>query len=343
MKNNLGYKISDKALINISNIEKNIAIMNQTEVTSKTRTRVLSESMFDDLFAISAHLGLNLTLGDIKRISLGKDIEQREARILSNIRQVFDFVKNNFRQKDFNFNFHLIQHVVKLLQSNVLEVWDIGKIRNQNDEHLKLFELEEQKYSNDDLTNLFADAIMWIESEENVHPIVKACIFFMLINTNSPFVGLNYLASLMFLRLILEKYGYGTVFSIPLFKILSIDEKEVFRAKVNSSLKTENGITEIIETVSDLLSKVVLQYKNELVKFDYFDIRSNTDKVDLNERQVKLLKLLQQKVFIRRHEYVKLFKVSPMTAYRDLNYLVEKKLLHPAGSGKATTYSLSTR
>ena len=343
MKNILGYKITDKILLNIASIEKNLATLNQSEISSKSQNRLRNEGIFDDLFAISAHFTLNLNLGDIKRISLGKDIEEKQARLLSNIRQVFDFVKNNYRNKDFNFNFHLVQHVVKLLQSNILEVWDVGKIRSKDEIKNKDYELSNQIYSDTDLNNLIADAILWVETEGNVHPIIKAVIFMMLINSNSPFVGLNYLSSIIMFRLILEKYGYSSAFSLPLFRILSLDQENKFKKTIEESLKKQEGITEVIEVVTSLLETLIEQYKSELINFDYSDIRSNSDKVDLNERQVKILKLLQQKVFIRRFEFVKLFKVSPMTAYRDLNYLVEKKLLSTSGSGKATTYSLTTR
>lgn len=343
MKNILGYKITDKTLLNISSIEKNLAILNQSEISSKSQNRLNNEAIFDDLFAISSHLNLNLNLGDIKRISLGKDIEEKNARLLSNIRQVFDFVKNNYRNKDFNFNFHIVQHVVKLLQTNLLEVWDIGKIRTKDETTDKSFELESLIYSDTDLNNLIADAILWVETETNVHPIIKSVVFMMLINSNSPFVGLNYISSIILFRLVLEKYGYSSAFNLPLFKIFSIDQNNNLKKSIENALVKQEGITEVIEVSTSLLRNLIEQYKTDLVNFDYYDIRSNSDKVDLNERQIKLLKLLQQKVFIRRFEFVRLFKVSPMTAYRDLNYLVEKKLLSTSGSGKATTYSLTTR
>ncbi len=343
MKNTLGYKITDNTLVNIASLERTLSILNQNELSSTAQNRLRHESIFDDLFSISAHLNLNLNLGDIKRISLGKDIEQKEARLLSNIRQVFDFIKNNYRNRDYNFNFHLVQHVVKLLQSNILEIWDIGKIRSGNETLISDYELNEQKYSDSDLNNLFADAILWVEEERTIHPIIKATVFFMLINSNSPFIGLNYISSLILFRLILEKYGYSSAFNLPLFKLIVVDNGIDFKARVNACLKEQNGITEIIDLIADALNTLLTQYKNELIKFDYYDIRSNSDKVDLNERQIKLLKLLQQKVFIRRIEFVKLFRVSPMTAYRDLSYLVQKKLLVTSGSGKATTYSLTTK
>lgn len=341
---NLSYKITDNCLYHVASLEKNLAILNQSELSSAARGRILSESLFDDLFAVSNHLHLHLTLGDIKKISIGKDVESVEAKVLSNIRQVFDFVHNNFRQKNYSFNFQFIQHVVKLLQSGILEVWDVGKIRVGGEVVEKNFELNNQKYDSNDATNILADAVLWVEEEKEVHPLVKACVLMMLINSTSPFVGLNYISSIVFFRLILEKYQYGTSFNIPLFKML-ISKSSNFREVIEKSLKPENsvGITEVINSSALLLDELISQYKNDFIRFDYFEIKSNTDKLDINERQLKLLQLLQQKVYVRRYEFVKMFKVSPMTAYRDLNFLVERKLLKVSGTGKATTYTLISK
>ena len=197
----VSYKITDKVLLHISSIERNLAIINQSEVTPHARNRILNESIFDDLFAINNHLKLGLTLGDIKKVSIGKDVVKIEAKLLGNIRQVFDFLKNNFRQRNFNFDFHLVQHVVKLLQTNILEVWDIGKIRTGGELIDERFELTNQKYAKDETTNALAEAVLWIENDKDIHPIIKANVFMMFINSISPFVGLNYVASIVFFRL----------------------------------------------------------------------------------------------------------------------------------------------
>lgn len=341
---NLSYKITDETLCYITSLERNISVLNQSELTSKSRQRIANESLFDDLFAINIFLNLGLTLGEVKKVSIGQDINAPEARLLSNIRQIFDFVQNNFRKDEIIFNFHFVQHVVKLLQSNFLEVWDVGKIRTNTAPADTKYDLENQIYDNADPTTILADAIMWVENEKNVHPLIKACFFMSFVNSISPFAGLNFVSSIIFFRLILEKYNYGSYFSIPLFKLFTDKDHNVMKLLEDSISKTsETSLTDIIEKFSFLLDSLVEQYKKEFVEFDYFDIKSSTDKLDLNDRQIKLLKLLQQKVFIKRKEYMKLFKVSPMTAYRDLNYLVEKKLVVVGGQGKSTTYTLSTK
>lgn len=336
------YIITDKTLLNIARIERLISLIDQAEIFITIRNKIKNESLFDDLFALNSFLKLGLTLGDVKKVAIGKSIDKEEGKILSNVKQVHDFIRNNFQQNRYTFNFHFIQHIVKLLQSNILEFWDIGKIRTGGEILYEKFELENQSYYRADTTHFLAENILWVEENQEIHPIIKACVFMTFINRFSPFVGLNYLSSLVFFRLILQKYGYDSIYQIPLFKLFLIKNNE-FTKLANKATEQGSEITEFIELVSDCLYELLHQYRTSLIKFDYFDIRSNYEKVNLNERQLRLLKLLQHKVFIRRHEYAKLFKVSAMTAYRDLNFLVGKKILKISGNGRATSYSLSTR
>ncbi len=341
---NLSYKITDKTLLHIAHLERNITILTQNELPAATRYKKVTESLFEDLFAISSLFKLNLTHGDIKKIAIGRETSSKEEKLLSNIRQIFDFIQNNYRKDNIVFNFHLVQHIVKLLQSEILEVWDIGKIRTGGETVDKTFELENQSYTNSDISGLLADAVLWIENDNDTHPFIKACVFMMLINVNSPFVGLNFISSLIFFRVILEKYNYGNGFCIPLFKILNHKNFNMFEMLNASLSKTSTiGLSEVIQSMAGAMDEIINHYKSEFVQFDYVDIKSSTTKLDLNDRQLKLLKLLQQKVFIKRREYIKLFKVSPMTAYRDLNFLQEKNLLVLTGNGKSTTYTLSTK
>jgi len=339
----LAYKITDKSLIHIASIERNLSILLQNEIPLKARYRILSETAFDDLYAISSFLGLTISLGDIKKIVIGRETETSEYRLIINIKQVFDFIQNNYRTQEIVFNTTFVHHIVKLLQSNIVEVWEVGKLRTTDDTPNKIYELPSQNYEQTDTTNLLADVIQWVENEKEVHPIIKATVFMMFINNTSPYVGMNFVSSLIFFRIILEKYGYGNNFSIALFKIIS-DKDNEFNQVLNSSLSSVNstGLTEIITCIAEKLDILIEKHKKQLIEFDYADIKTTSDTLDLNDRQLKLLKLLQQKVYIKRREYIKLFKVAPMTAYRDLNFLVNKKLIIPTGQGKATKYNLST-
>lgn len=57
-------------------------------------------------------------------------------------------------------------------------------------------------------------------------------------------------------------------------------------------------------------------------------------KLGLNERQIKAVLYVKEKGNITNKEYQELFKVSRITATRDLSELVEKGILMRVGRGK---------
>ena len=65
--------------------------------------------------------------------------------------------------------------------------------------------------------------------------------------------------------------------------------------------------------------------------------------LNLNKRQLKILKYLQKISQIKREEYVEIMEVSTMTAYRDLDELVKKGLLKVSGQGRSTRYILASK
>ncbi|MEW6295288.1 MAG: ATP-binding protein [Candidatus Diapherotrites archaeon] len=61
----------------------------------------------------------------------------------------------------------------------------------------------------------------------------------------------------------------------------------------------------------------------------------------LNERQIKALNYLQKQAFTTRSDYQKQFKVSKMTAFRDLLFLIEKGMIKSEGKSVSAKYFLS--
>lgn len=66
-------------------------------------------------------------------------------------------------------------------------------------------------------------------------------------------------------------------------------------------------------------------------------------RADLNFRQVKALKELEKREFWDLRTYKKVFEVSTMTAWRDLDSLMEKGFLIRLGKGRATRYVAAGR
>ncbi len=64
---------------------------------------------------------------------------------------------------------------------------------------------------------------------------------------------------------------------------------------------------------------------------------------DLNHRQIQFLSLLKPQQFIDVHDYRKMFRVSEITASRDLSLLNQQGLVVRMGRARATRYALTER
>ena len=72
--------------------------------------------------------------------------------------------------------------------------------------------------------------------------------------------------------------------------------------------------------------------------FEEAIIREKLHVLDINERQKKAIKYVNEKLSITRREYVEINNVSSKTAYFELKDLVDKKIFISEGRGSGTRY-----
>jgi len=101
------------------------------------------------------------------------------------------------------------------------------------------------------------------------------------------------------------------------------------------------------------LQKPVFEANNAFFKVSFFGPKEkilelvkpsrelDLRELGLNSRQIKSLNLLQEKSFLTRKEYQIKFNASKVTAFRDLNELIEKGFVKSEGQGRNTKYSLN--
>jgi ATP-dependent DNA helicase RecG len=71
-----------------------------------------------------------------------------------------------------------------------------------------------------------------------------------------------------------------------------------------------------------------------------FQIPENLESLELNERQKKAIEYLKIHKNITRKIYMEINNISPRQANKDLNDLLEKKLIRKQGRGRAISYVL---
>jgi len=143
------------------------------------------------------------------------------------------------------------------------------------------------------------------------------------------------------------KEVYGT--SNPRnYKIVEVFKRIHFIERLGSGLKRMDelmllhGLKKPVYEINNAFFKVIFNGPKEkilgLVKpSNELDLRE----LGLNSRQIKSLNLLQEKLFLTRKEYETKFSASKVTAFRDLNELIEKGFIKSEGQGRNTKYSLN--
>ncbi|BDQ05016.1 MAG: hypothetical protein KatS3mg084_0534 [Candidatus Dojkabacteria bacterium] len=335
------YDITDDILINISTIEHLLAIINNsTDIYQAFVNKLHSENKLEHLLCFNELFNLGFSYTDVKKITTGYDVVGEAAQVLVNIRQIYEYSEKIFHQNLYKFDFQFVQHILKLLHYNILEPWEVGRIRSRNERPLERNNVKEISLDQPDMTLQLGDVISQVTQDNSKHPLIKACIFFTLINKYLPFTGLNYEASFLLFKFILDMYGYDSIYNLPILKCFLIRKKELSHL-IQSLQNSLTEMTHLLAFVSQNLKIVLEEYKNKIIKIDTIPIiLGQHSRSSLNNRQKKVLQILITQKSIKRDEYMQIFKVSTMTAYRDLNLLVQQGLLKPHGKGKATVYLL---
>jgi len=168
------------------------------------------------------------------------------------------------------------------------------------------------------------------------HPIIQAALAQIVIYSLSPFSKDNELFSQLVFLLFLYKNGYD-------FRRIFVFEEYFFRDKTNYkdlialSIKKQN-LTEWLDYISRSIS-YELQKTLRDIDFKSKESYVSDSFFELNERQKNILSLFTYpENKISNKIVMKKFKISPVTASRDLSKLKNLGLILTVGKGRSTYY-----
>lgn len=299
-----------------------------------------------DIFFLSNMMKLNLDLKASEKIVNGvlpSGLTKDKIALLVNYRNCIEFNQSSVAETYMEFDINTILHLNKLVLTSWRESWDI-KFRSQEVKDNSLLddwrEFTDQRISGDQIFEEISNLFEWYSSVNASCPnLIKVGIIVYRLIEIYPFVEENKLTILAFLDFLLFKYGYSyKVYSSVLRCIQSSPEKikkGIYYAKVNASLEFW------LEIFIDCIVNELMEVKTQIQEFILEEDKSRKKPfLNLNKRQMKVLQYLQNVPSIKREDYCHMMDVSTMTAFRDLNDLVRKKLLKTVGVGRGTKYKL---
>ena len=313
--------ITETLVSKLLEIERANTAIISSGISNKRFTRYVNEATIDSLFFLGKIIFPKIMRMDAKKLSKAK--EMPEYQVLTNYRKALEYIRY---QSEFSpLTAQVANHINKLLCENIIENW---QPRNP---------LSKTRYNSEfDLTQITIEEIDTIENiilliHKTDLSILRASEIFQYTILHKPFIALNDITAFALLSYECIRFYSKSAHILSFPKVLlSIDNlDDIILSKDVLNILVSGIFTEI----SDL--------KDRILKHSYQDkVDKNSLYANLSERQLAVLRYLQNNPTINRRQYMKLFKVSTMTAFRDLDDLVQKRIIRVKGIGRGTYYEI---
>lgn len=170
------------------------------------------------------------------------------------------------------------------------------------------------------------------------HPIIQASLVQILILSLSPFSAFNEQFSHFVFLLFMYKYGYD-MRRLPVYEKQYVDDLTTYKNLILQSSRLEN-VTPWLEYVCQ---QAISAIQKALLTVQQQKNNVSTTKpslISLNERQLLIMNLFNAPgARISNRVIQKKYKVSQITASRDLAKLTDTGLIFSVGKGRSTYYT----
>lgn len=341
------FTYNDKIVSNLIKIENLKTYLQTLDLNYDVRHRLTQNAKALDIFHLAHALGVELTLKDAEKIATGmkiESIEDERYHMLVNFRNALEFNRSSISDTYAEMDATILLHLNKLILTSWRESWE-SRFRNVSDsfrENEDWLELRDTSIQSDKLEESIQDLVEWYKNSFITMPfLVRIMITLFRLIQIAPFVAGNKLTILAFADYLLLKNGLSSKAFISTIRNFDSNSEKYLEAfkLCNKNFDT----TYWLETFTTALTKDLMQTRESISSFIADEEKSKKQPfLDLNKRQLKILRYLQNVAYIKREDYCHMMEVSTMTAFRDLNELVRKKLVKIDGQGRGTKYRLST-
>jgi len=332
------FSYTNKIVNNIARIEFDRGIMHQSMVLPEIEVILRKNALIRSVHASTAIEGNTLTVKEVNNLYKRLTVVAREKE-KQEVMNYFDFLekidkyhkkgkiteelllkihreisKNTLSHKFFEGHYRTVEVRVENLRT--------GKVRYRPPDYVKL-------------PKLVKNLVEWINSSENISPLIVAGVAHYELVRIHPFVDGNGRTARALAALILFTRGYDT-------RYVTVDEYyDKDRKSYLDALKTaddSDDLTEWLEYFTQGFLISISKVVNELLKPLMIKPALPED-MDLTENQSKIISFIQENGKITNSETRKLLNVSPQSAYKNLQKLQDLGILTRKGSGRSTHYT----
>lgn len=312
----------------------------------ENRLRILANGY--DIFHLGNLFGVNTTLKIARKVASGKTLSLGDYRgtYLTNYRNAIEYILST-QSSYFPVQGNIMIHLNKILIKNIAEEWDAkyrtsGEEIDARDDNWVI--VRNQNIPSVEVQSLSLEAMEWYLSQQTrINPLISIPIVLYRLVRISPFVTANKLTILAVAKLLFFKSNYLVNGYLPVVKSFDVYEEEYIEAWKQAADEGDDMTLWIERFIRNMANEMTeLRGRIDKVVEDHKE-KNKQPFLNLNRRQLKILRYLQNIPQVKREEYVEMMDVSTMTAYRDLTELTKKGLVKVEGEGRGTRYMLTTR
>lgn len=342
------YKLTDRLINHLVKLESDRTIVSSQFTPSPVKLKMEKRTKVLNLFHLAHMLEVPLSLREAEKLAEGKKVFTQDKRgaILNNFRNILEFNRSTVATSYPDVDLNLINHLNKLLLTDWRESWE-AKIRgtgeNPDGEFDDYLGIRQQTVDSSLIHNELASLIDWYKSNQSlIYVLIRIAVLTERFLRIAPYSYGNKLTMIALADFLLYRAGYTGKAYLPLVRSFDVSGEDFLESL---TMVAESGdMTIWIERFVRNLASDMADVREE-----YFSVMAEQEKsvkqpfLDLNKRQLKILRYLQTIPTVKREDYCQMMDVSTMTAFRDLSDLVRKKLLKIEGEGRGTKYMLYTR
>ncbi len=342
------FSYNDKSVQNLVKFENHKTTLQNLDLSYNVRYKLSQRSKSLDIFHLAHILKLDLTLKDAEKLVSTQKldrVDETRLSILKNFKNALDFNRSSIADTYAELDKPVILHLNKLVLTQWRETWEASfrsftdKIDERWDSYVQL---RDKNLKVNDIDTEIQDLVDWYKySIPTITPLVRIAVVFLRLIEICPFTAGNKFTITAILDYLMLKNGYGSKIYTSVTRVVdNVEDK--FQKAFQIYQKTYDLSFWIDTFIAAFLSDIV-NVKEEINGFIVEEEKSKQQPfLNLNKRQLKVLKYLQNVPQIKREDYCHMMEVSTMTAFRDLNDLVRKKLLKVEGQGRGTKYKLAS-
>lgn len=339
------FSITNKILKNIGEIEAAKEVIEHAPLLPYWEKKFQDEAILRTTHYGTHIEGNELSLSQVQKVLDGEKIvaRDRDVQEVINYRQVVDFIgrkKNDAVDEDTISSLHKLT-VAKLLEDTVSGKYREKEvvIRNSITGEVsfrppRAIEVEWQ----------IKDLIEFIDTEKDIHPVLKAGIVHYEFVRIHPFLDGNGRAGRALSMLVLFRDGYDIREFFSLEEHFDRNPDDYYKA-LQSVAQNNGDVTEWLEYFTHCLAIELSKIKE---KIEHISIDNRLKEklggtpVMLTERQLKIIEYIQEVGYLENKVFESLFPdVSEDTALREVQDLVKKGIIVKKGKTKGVKYLMT--